>query len=192
MLRGHPGGYEKDIVHWSTPDDLPPLIVPRARAMFRISRALAGDETRRYLYSKRYSKCFVFISHTLKPPNRALVENTFESLRQQYVDPFEYHLVNEAGEDWRKALDVHLGRTTHFVVLLSDEYEKSQVCTYEPEKILERSSEVTILPFMIEGRSVPHPKLDVLGLHHRLLDDKDPQTNAQAVSDRVMKALEGG
>ena len=156
--------------------------------MFRISRALGDDATRSYLNSKRYSQCFIFISHTLKPPNRALVEQIYEGLGRQYVKPFEYHLANTSGDDWKAELNEQLRKTTHFVVLLSDGYELSPVCTYEIEEILKRS-DVKILPFMAQGRSVPHPKLGAL--HHRLLSAPDISTNAEAVVDQVMKALTG-
>ena len=189
LLRGHPGGYQHDVVSWRRAEDLPAQIEPRARAMFRISRAFGDEATREYLNSKRYSQFFVFISHTLKPPQRNLVEEVFKRLRSKYVIPFEYHLVNEAGDDWQKALDEQLGKTTHFVALLSDGYEQSKVCTYEFDEILKRGSQVVILPFMVQGRSVPHPKLGDK-VHHRLLDATDPRTNAETVVSTVMRTLD--
>lgn len=188
LLQGHPGGYQNDLVHLNNPDELPGQIEARARAMFRISRALGNEGTRSYLNSKRYSQCFVFISHTLKPPNRALVEKIYEGLGRQYVRPFEYHMANTSGDDWKAELDEQLRKTTHFVVLLSDGYELSPVCTYEIEEILKRN-DVKILPFMAQGRSVPHPKLGVL--HHRLLSAPDMAANADTVVQQVMKALTG-
>lgn len=187
FLRGHPGGYQDDIVTWKQPEDLPAQIGPRARAMFRISRALGDEETRRYLHSKRYAQYFVFISHTLKPPHRGLVENIYQLVGERYVRPFEYHMANESGEDWKKALDEQLHKTTHMVVLLTEGYEQSVVCTYEIEEILKRGAEVGILPFMAEGRSVPHPKLG--HLHHRLLSAPDPRANAELVVKQVMEVL---
>ena len=83
-------------------------------------------------------------------------------------------------------LDKQLGKTTHFVVLLTEGYELSPVCTYEIEEILKRT-EVKILPFMAGGRSVPHPKLGAL--HHRLLNATDTAGSAEVVVQQVMETL---
>jgi hypothetical protein len=187
ILRGDPGGYEHDIVRWSTPEDLPPLVRPRVASMFRLSPALRDENAQDYLQSKRYSQFFVFISHTLKPPERELVDRIYTLLKQRHVTPFEYHQVNTAGLDWKEALKSSLKKTTHFVALLSDEYEKSQTCTYEIEEILSRGSEVSILPFMIGGRAVPHPKLSQM--HNFLLEGNDVNANAQTVAQQIMERL---
>ncbi len=188
LLRGHPGGYQHDIVRFTNPDELLAPIQSRARAMFRISRAFGDGETRGYLNSKRYSQYFIFISHTLKPPHRALVEQIYEGLGRRYVKPFEYHLANASGDDWKAELDKQLRKTTHFVLLLTDGYELSPVCTYEIEEILKRT-DVKILPFMAGGRSVPHPKLGAL--HHRLLNATDTAGAAEVVVQQVMETLAG-
>ena len=188
LLQGHPGGYQHDIVRWNNRIELRELIEPRANAMFRISPALAGEEARRYLQSKRYSKCFVFISHTLKPPHRALVENIVESLRQQGVNLYEYHTVNVSGAQWKRELNEQLSKTTHFVVLLTEGYETSENCIDEMDEILRRGNKVKILPFMANGRSAPHPKLKGR-LHHRLLSAQDPRSDADVVVKEVIEVL---
>ncbi len=188
VLRGDPGGYQHDIVEWSTPDDLPALIDPRIAAMFRVSSALRDGGGSSYLQSKRYSPYFVFISHTLKPPHRALVDEVYAQLDKKHVRPFEYHQVNTAGMDWRTALVEALEKTTHFIVLLSPEYEQSETCTLELETILARGSDVTILPFMVAGRARPHPKLGEL--HHRLLSEADGRAAAEIIVDQTMAALD--
>jgi hypothetical protein len=190
LLEGHPGGYQLDVARWKAPADLAAVVGPRARSMFRVSSALGDDEARRYLNSKRYAKFFVFLSHTLKPPNRGLIEAVFERLAERYVRPFEYHMVNTSGVDWKTQLDEQLRRTTHFVVFLTDGYELSPVCTYEIEEVLKRGSEVTVLPFMAGGRSVPHPKLG--HLHHKLLSGANLQADAELVATEVMASLTAG
>jgi hypothetical protein len=105
ILRGDPGGYENDIVSWQVPADLRGQVEPRIKAMSRLSRALRDEEASDYFKSKRYSQCFVFISHSLKAEDRALVEEFYELLKQRHVNPFEYHEVNLPGIDWRRALN---------------------------------------------------------------------------------------
>jgi hypothetical protein len=188
ILQGDPGGYQNDIVRWSKPEEIPGLIDPRIKAMFRLSPALRDAEGDDYLQSKRYSQFFVFISHTLKPPNRTLVEHIYGLLKKQHITPFEYHQVNTAGVDWKGVLNESLQKTTHFVALLSPDYEVSQTCTYELEAILARGSSVSVLPFMVGGRSVPNPKLSQM--HNTLLSNPDPLTDAQEVVSQITKALD--
>lgn len=188
LLKGDPGGYQHDIVAWRNPADLPAILDPRISAMFRLSPALRDAAGADYLQSKRYAQFFLFISHTLKPPHRALVEHLYALLKARHITPFEYHEVNTAGIDWRESLNVSLQRTTHFVVLLSPDYEVSQTCTYELETILARGSEVSILPFMVGGRSVPNPKL--AQLHNTLLDNPDPLADAKVIVNQVVAALD--
>ena len=189
LLRGHPGGYQHDLIRWREPEELPGQIENHARAMFRISRALRDEDTASYFHSKRFSQCYVFLSHAFEPPNRQLIEHVHELLGLQHVKAFEYDMDNRAGEDWRKALDRQLQKTTHFVMLLTDTYVGSEMCSYEFETIMERGESVTILPFMAAGRSVPHPKLG--NLHHFRLSDSDPETNAEVVAEQVMQTLRG-
>jgi len=188
ILRGDPGGYQDDIVRWRKPNDLPDLIIPRIKSMFRLSPSLPDDSAVDYLQSKRYAQFFVFISHTLKPPNRALVEHIYTLLKERDITPFEYHQVNSAGQDWRVALNDSLQKTTHFVALLSPDYEVSQTCTYELETILARGGDVSVLPFMVNGRAVPNPKLS--NMHNTLLESADPRASAMEVVRQVTAALD--
>lgn len=189
IIRGEPGGYQHDIVSWSSPDNLPPLVEPRIKAMARLSAALPAPEGADYLQSKRYSQVLVFISHNLKGQDRALVDNIYELLTTKHITPFEYHQVNTAGIDWRKALDDWLQKTTHFVALLSPDFEQSQTCTYELDAILVKARDqgVSILPFMLGGRTVPNPRL--AHAHHTLLDEKQAGANAIRVVEEILTAL---
>jgi hypothetical protein len=188
ILKGDPGGFENDIVVWNKPEDVLALVDPRIAAMDRLSEALGDGDGLDYLQSKRYARFFVFISHTLKGPDRALVEQIYTLLKAQHVIPFEYHQVNTAGIDWRVALDQSLKKTTHFVTLLDPTYEQSPTCIYELREILQRRNEVTILPFMIAGRDKPNP--DLTGMHNELLSSQDPSANAKIVVRQVMGALD--
>ncbi|MGE0471498.1 MAG: toll/interleukin-1 receptor domain-containing protein [Nitrospira sp.] len=188
ILKGDPGGFENDIVRWSKPEDVLDLVTPRIAAMDRLSEALSDVDGLDYLQSKRYSRFFVFISHTLKGPARTLVDQIYSILKAKHVIPFEYHQVNIAGIDWRAALDESLKKTTHFVTLLDLTYEQSETCEYELREILKRRNEVAILPFMINGRDKPNP--DLKDMHNELLSRLDPSANAEIVVRQVMGALE--
>lgn len=188
ILKGGPGGFENDIVMWSKPEDVLALVDPRIAAMDRISEALSDGDGFDYLQSKRYAKFFVFLSHTLKGADRALVEQIYRLLKERYVIPFEYHQANTAGMDWRAALDESLKKTTHFVTLLDPMYEQSETCEYELREILKRRNEVAILPFMINGRDRPNP--DLKNMHNELLSNPNPSANAKSVVQQVMQELD--
>lgn len=189
VLSGEPGGYQNDIVSWKSLEDLPSQINPRIKSMFRLSPALRDAKAEDYLQSKRYSKFLVFLSHTLKPPERTLVEMIYERLEKRYVKPFEYHQVNAAGIDWQEALNDALQKTTHFVVLLSPDYELSPTCTLELDHIVARGKDVKILPFLIAGRSRPNPNIPPPN-HHRLLSGDDLGAQADEVVKEVLANLD--
>lgn len=188
ILRGDPGGFENDIVRWNKPEDLLDSVAPRIAAMDRLSEALSDVDGLNYLQSKRYARFFVFISHSLKGPDRALAEQICTLLKAKHVKTFEYHQVNPAGIDWKGAMDESLKKTTHFVILLDPTYEQSPTCEYELREILKRRNEVTILPFMIAGRDKPNP--DLPGMHNKLLSNQDPSANAGIVVQQVMGELD--
>jgi len=186
MLRDHPGGYQHDIVLWTSPDELATSVEPRARAMFDVVRVLDAEEAATHFQSKRYADYSVFVSHNLKAPHRELVEEIFAQLARRQVKCFEYQQVNRAGIDWRAALQTELATTTHFVALLGEGYETSEACTYELETVLARENAVTVLPYLLAERTIPHVKLRHL---HHPLQGPDPRANAAVVVERVMELL---
>ena len=188
ILKGDSGGFEKDIVSWSQPGDLAAQLEPRISAMDRLSEALSDKDSFDYLQSKRYARFVVFISHTLKVPDRAVVAEVYTLLKDRHITPYEYHEVNSAGIDWKEALKEWLKKTTHFVAILDPTYEQSPMCEYELREILKRKGEVTILPFMIGGRDKPNP--DLVNIHNELLASPDPHANAKIVVRQIMTALD--
>jgi hypothetical protein len=188
ILRGDPGGYQNDIVAWNTPEELPDLVKPRMKAMFRLSPARRDGDASDYLQSKRYAQFYVFLSHTLKGAGRELVEEIYSLLLQRHVTPFEYHKVNTAGVDWQQVLKDALQKTTHFVALEDPEYVTSPTCTEELEAVLARGNEVKILPFMIAGQDKPHPRLTKI--HNRLVSGESPRAAAEVVVQEVMATLD--
>ena len=87
ILDGEPRGFPRDLVRWNAAADLPALLKPRIAAMFDIAAALDGNKGTTYLQSKRYAQFYVFISHTLKPPQRQLVDRIYARLGERQVEP---------------------------------------------------------------------------------------------------------
>jgi hypothetical protein len=188
ILKGDAGGFGNDIVTWNKPEDLTELLQPRIDAMGRLSEGRSDGAALDYLQSKRYSQFLVFISHTLEGSDRELVDQVYTLLKDWYVTPFEYHRVNTAGSDWKKALAESLKRTTHFVAFLDPTYEQSEYCEYELREILKRGSEVTVLPFMILGRERPNP--DLKQIHNKLISSRNPRANAEIVARQIIGKLD--
>jgi hypothetical protein len=187
IVRFGPGGYEEDIVYWTSPDTLPGQVNPRVQAMFRLSVAKRDQSSIAYLTSKRYRDFFVFVSHNLKPPDDLLVRRICELLRTHNVAAFEYNDRNRAGIEWRSAMEESLRKATHFVALVSPTYDQSPTCTEEIEAVLARDNAVKILPFKVLGRQLPHPRLT--GLQNQALGSEDPEINAEEVVKNVVEQL---
>jgi TIR domain len=187
ILRGHPGGYQHDLVRWTEPADIAEAVAARASAMFEAARALTSYEAgRRVLQSRRYGKHKVFISHDAAPTRRQLVDGIIEDLDGAAINVFEYVRRNVGGEPWLPQLQEALAGTTHFVVLLSDGYEQSAACVAEMDYALEHVDRVRILPYLVEGRERPHVALR--DVHHTLLDGQ-PAVSAAQVAGRVRALL---
>lgn len=187
ILDSDAGGYREDVVRWGSVAEAVAAVRPRIDAMLWLSPALRDGKALEYLQSKRYSKFHVFVSHNLKDARRALVERVCAELRERQVPVFEYNEHNSAGIDWKSELDAALAKTTHFVALLAPDYEQSKYCTYEIDHALARGGGVAILPFMTDGRVIPHPKLEV---HQAPLGGADAQAAALKVVHDVMVALD--
>lgn len=188
IVRFGPGGYEEDIVYWTSPDSLPAQVEPRVGAMFRLSRAKREGKDIAYLTSKRYRDFLVFVSHNLKPPDDLLVRRICDLLQKHNVPAFEYNDRNRAGIEWRPAMDESLRKTTHFVALVSPTYDQSPTCIEEIEAVLARGDAVEILPFKILGRQIPHPRLT--RLQNEPLRSEDPEVNAEEVVRNVVERLD--
>jgi hypothetical protein len=188
IVRFGPGGYQEDIVYWTSPESLPVQVEPRTRAMYRLSLRKRDGKDIAYLTSKRYRDFLVFVSHNLRPPDDILVQRICDLLSKHSVASFEYNDRNRSGIDWRDAMEESLRATTHFVALVSPTYDQSPTCTEEIESVLARGAAVEILPFKVLGRQTPHPRLT--GLHNKALRSEDPAINAEEVFKNVVERLD--
>ena len=201
VLKGHPGGYQYDTICWQKPQDLGEEVTARARAMFAESTKITShDEGKRFFEGRRYGKHRVFISHNLSQTDRELINGIRKRLDDRSVNYFEYVSKNRSGEDWAIRLKAELDKATHFLLLLSNGYEQSPACVDEMNFALEKNAAVEkgeggekkvpikFIPFMLSDRTRPHVALNEM--HHQRLDS-DPQTNAEAVAERVIEVLLG-
>jgi hypothetical protein len=106
----------------------------------------------------------------LKPRKREVIDHLLQFLKKYGVPAFEYFTGNESGEEWRKKLTEELDKTTVFVPLLTNEYERSPVCTEEWDAIEKSKTKIKMLPFLLNDRTDPFVKLK--GLHHQTLSQR--------------------
>ena len=188
VLRGHPGGYQFDIVRWREPHQLGEAVTAHAEAMLAAAKTIINYEDGRRLFeSRRYANHRVFISHNLPRGGRELVDFIVAGLRGVSVNCWEYDTENRAGEDWEKKMTEELKKATHFLVLFTPTYEQSEACVKEIEWALDNLHPEKILPFLVGGRTSPHVKLKPE--HHQFLD-KEPKANAATVVQRVIEVLQ--
>jgi hypothetical protein len=187
LLRGHPGGYQHDLVCWTEPDEaFFAAVRDRALAMTQHAETIDDyDLGCQMLESSRYAKHRVFISHDRKPGERALVDAIIAELKKAAISCWEYDEENRAGEDWRQKMEAEIEQATLFVVLFSNTFEMSGACMQELDAALRHPERV--LPFRIEGRDKPHYRLSAR--HHQALG-ADAEAAAREVVAEVKKKLD--
>jgi hypothetical protein len=189
LLRGHPYGYQADLVRWTGEDDLVAAVKERAAAM-RDTRRLIGtyDVGRDFLERRRFSGAHrVFISHNLKGEDRPVIEGIIGALRTRAISCWEYRSENRSGDTWRVQMQKELDDATHGVVILSDGYDVSTPCDDELTALVQKRA--ILLPFFYGKRMAPNPKIDRLGLHIEPLKSDPAEAGAQ-VAARVVGTLQ--
>lgn len=187
LLRGHPGGYQDDIVGWTSPAELGQAVAEHALAMLAATRTISEfDEGKRHLEERLYAKKKLFISHDYPLDRRDFIDLVVRKLKESSIDCWEYAIENRAGEKWRERLDAELAAATDFVVFFSTSYELSEACDWEFEWALEKRPN-NIIPFLVGGRTKHNFRLK--DHHQQMLRGGDDETNASAVVERVKEVL---
>ncbi len=191
LLRGHPHGYQRDLVEWTSLDELSRKVQEHAQAM-RDTRKLITefDVGRDFFERRRFTRRHrVFISHNLKEPDRRVVDAIVAALDERSISWWEYQSENRAADDWPARMQKELTDATHAVVILADGYETSSACTKELRALLQ--SRTVILPYFWK-RSNPNPDLNDLSLHHETLSLEPAEAADQVVTHLLEKLSPGG
>ena len=186
LLQGHPGGYQNDIVTWTQPAELGEAVGIHAKAMQAAAKNITNYEEGKGLFEKRrYIPHSVFISHNMPLNQRELVDCIVRKLKNVSITCWEYGSSNRAAQNWKARMREELEKTTHFIALLSNEYEQSAACVEEIEWALAHT-DVKIIAFLAGGRIKPNVKISEL--HHQPLTG-DLDVNATTVALRVKELL---
>jgi hypothetical protein len=188
LLRGHPAGYQKDLIGPAQDEVVFRRIHDRATASTRGTEPIIGfDRGQSLLYERTYpGPHFVFLSHDQKLHDRALIEEIVAGCRAVGITIWEYAVENRSGEVWRQKMDEALAKSTHMVALLSPGYEQSEGCREEWEFALAHG--LPLLPFFTNGRTTTAFQLRSEKIAHEPLT-RTPQENARRVVERLRECL---
>jgi hypothetical protein len=188
ILRGHPGGYQQDLVRWTTYEELQAAVASHAAAMRDTRHPITSREDGRQHFQRVLSEGErhhrVFISHNLQ--DRALVEAVVGRLKRAGVNAWEYGTENRAGQNWRDKMAQELAEATHVVAIMADGYELSDACNTELDVLLARG-DIVWLPFLHAGRKAHNPRLGRFNLHHESLS-----RDSEEAASQVLRAVEIG
>jgi hypothetical protein len=191
LLRGHPHGYQRDLVEWTSLDELSRKVQEHAQAM-RDTRKLITefDVGRDFFERRRFTRRHrVFVSHNLKGPDRPVIDAIVTALEERSISCWEYQSENRAADDWPTRMQEELADATHAVVILADRYETSQACMKELRALLQ--SRAVILPYFWK-RDYPNPDLQDLRLHQEALRLEPAEAADQVVTNLLQKLSPGG
>jgi len=196
ILRGHPAGYQLDLVPFGndTADDmLAQRVGYRARAVVRAAQPVVGLERGLALLHQRtylHPTHRIFISHNEKPGDRILVELLLTEFDKRGIRYWEYGIENHAGVNWPQRMDEGLKTATHIVALVAPRYEKSEGCMAEWNYAMEHT--LPLLPFLTRGRSesvVTDRSFKVA--HESRLSEYSINDQAKFIAERIADVLRG-
>ncbi len=188
LLRGHPAGYQLDLVGAEAEETVFERVRDRATAGVRGAEPIIGlDRGRALLYERTYpARHFVFISHDQKLDDRAMVDEIMAECARRGINAWEYATENRSGEVWRRNMTDALNKATHMVALLSPGFEQSPGCREEWAHALDHK--LTLLPFLVNGRTRPAVELRGDQIAHEPLTGS-PVANARRVVERLRDCL---
>jgi hypothetical protein len=189
LLRGHPKGYQEDIIEWTDLRKLTGAVTDRAIAM-RDTRNIIREYKvgRDILERRRFGSHRIFISHNLKGSDRATIDAIVAAFASHSISAFEYRVSNESGQQWPTRMEEELAAATHALIILAEKYELSKACDHELQVLLKRK--VPLFPFFYGSRTDVNLNLEKKHLHTKTLNS-NPSVAAKQVVARFMESLTG-
>ncbi len=138
LYGGHEVGYPKDVVTWTTLDDLLPAFKKRLARIIEESRRIGSvADAREYFQEAALRKEAVFVSYTGTDEERVVPLTT--ALRKRFQTVFDYRDGGqsiEPGRSWMEEIFVKLDRSAVGILMLSQAYLKSGNCAHEARSVI--------------------------------------------------------
>ncbi len=191
VLRGHPAGYQEDLLTCEAPETVFAGICQRVEAVVGDTSPIDTLHKGNYeLQQRAYRRHVVFISHDLKGEGRELVDQICKQCEDRGIDYWEYDRCNRAGENWPKNMEQALERMTIFVALETPTYDASTMCLKEAQRAKERLPTEDRLPFRLLGRASPVVALRGEDPHHEALpSNQSPTENVAKVVENILRRI---
>ncbi|MGC4082866.1 MAG: toll/interleukin-1 receptor domain-containing protein [Vicinamibacterales bacterium] len=184
-------GFPKDVVRWSSRDDLLPEIARRLDRILQEGRRIGSTpEARSYFQEAALRKEAVFLSYSGRDED--LVAPIAAALRRRFQSVFDYRDGGdsiEPGRPWMDEIFSKLDRAAVAVLALSPTYLASGNCAHEARSAVAAhdGGKVALLPIKLR-------RDDVLELPPFLTDVQYvrawEQTGPDAIVDRIVNAVE--
>jgi TIR domain len=189
LYGGHEVGYPKDIVTWSTADELLPAFEKRLARIVQDSRRIGTiADARNYFLEAARRKEAVFVSYSGADQDR--VAPIAAVLRKRFQSVFDYRDGGqsiEPGQPWMEQIFTKLDRSAVSILMLSPAYLASGNCAHEARTLVAArdSSKITLFPIKLGREDIDPPAW--LGDVQYLRAWEYP--DAEAVVDRIIQLL---
>jgi TIR domain-containing protein len=189
LYGGHEVGYPKDIVSWTTVEELLPAFSKRLDRILQDSRRIGTiADARDYFLEAARRKEAVFVSYTGADQDR--VAPITAVLRKRFQSVFDYRDGGqsiEPGQPWMEQIFTKLDRSAVGILMLSPGYLASGNCAHEARNLVAArdSSKITLFPIKLGREDIDPPSW--LGDVQYLRAWEYP--NPDAIVDRIVQLL---
>ncbi len=183
-------GYSKDIVRWTTEDQLVDGFQKRLDRILQEGRRIgAVEEARAYFREAAMRKEAVFLSYSGQ--DEALVAPIATALRRRFQSVFDYRDGGdsiEPGRPWMDEIFAKLDRSAIAVLMLSPSYLSSGNCGHEARSVVAAhdAKKLRVVPVKLAREEMALPPYLTDIQYIRAWE----HSNADGIVDRIIKVLD--
>ncbi len=183
-------GYVKDIVRWTSVDQLVPSFQKRLDRILQEGRRIgAVDEARAYFREAAMRKEAVFLSYSGEDEGR--VAPVAAALRRRFQSVFDYRDGGdsiEPGRAWMDEIFAKLDRSAIAVLMLSPSYLSSGNCGHEARSVIAAhdAKKLTVVPVKLAREDLTLPPYLTDIQYIRAWEHPD----ANGIVDRIITVLD--
>jgi hypothetical protein len=189
LYGAHQVGYPKDIIHWTTAEQLSTEFDKRLARILQESRRIGSIRAAsEYFLEAARRKEVVFVSYSGR--DEAAVAPIADALRRRFQSVFDYRDGGdsiEPGRPWLEEIFTKLDRSAVAVPMLSPSYLASGNCAHEARSIVAArdAGKIALVPVKLTREELTLPPFLTDIQYIRAWE----HTGADAIVDRIVKAL---